>query len=296
MASAFRRKIEGRALRAKTNAVNLALVQEAAGEDKAENVRRGLAALERAAREGAELVVFPEVAFERFFPQRPAGDAPWRHGETIPGPTTDAFCRRARELGVVVVLNLYERDGDRGFDCSPVIDADGTLLGRTRMIHITEYPCFHEQGYYTPGDTGAPVYRTKAGAIGVAICYDRHYPEYMRALALGGADLVVVPQAGALDEWPEGLYEGEMRVAAFQHGYFVALCNRVGEEDCLTFAGESFVCAPDGRVIARAPTLEDSTLHVEVDLSEAASSHARRLFLQHRRPELYVEWARATLP
>ena len=117
------------------------------------------------------------------------------------------------------------------------------------MIHITEYPCFHEQGYYTPGDTGAPVYRTQAGAIGVAICYDRHYPEYMRALALGGADLVVVPQAGALDEWPEGLYEGEMRVAAFQNGYFVALCNRVGEEECLTFAGESFVCAPDGRVI-----------------------------------------------
>ena len=126
------------------------------------------------------------------------------------------------------------------------------------MIHITDYPCFHEQGYYTPGDTGAPVYRTQAGAIGVAICYDRHYPEYMRALALGGADLVVVPQAGALDEWPEGLYEGEMRVAAFQHGYFVALCNRVGEEECLTFAGESFVCAPDGRIVARAPRLEDA--------------------------------------
>ncbi len=178
---------------------------------------------------------------------------------------TDAFCRRARELGVVVVLNLYERDGERGFDCSPVIDADGSLLGRTRMIHITDYPCFHEQGYYTPGDTGAPVYRTQAGAVGVAICYDRHYPEYMRALALGGADLVVVPQAGALDEWPEGLYEGEMRVAAFQHGYFVALCNRVGEEECLTFAGESFVCAPDGRVVARAPRLEDAILLVDVD-------------------------------
>jgi N-carbamoylputrescine amidase len=207
--------------------VKLALVQQSAGPDKAENVRRGLEAVEHAARQGAALVVFPEVAFERFFPQRPAIDAPWRHAETVPGPTTDAFCRRARELGVVVVLNLYERDGDRGFDCSPVIDADGTLLGRTRMVHITDYPCFHEQGYYTPGDTGAPVFRTQAGIIGVAICYDRHYPEYMRALALGGADLVVVPQAGALDEWPEGLYEGEMRVAAFQNGYFVALCNRV---------------------------------------------------------------------
>ena len=273
--------------------MKVALIQQSAGPDKADNVSRGLAALEQAARDGAELVVYPEVAFERFFPQRPAGSAPWRDAETVPGPTTDVFSRRARELGVVVVLNLYERDGDRGFDCSPVIDADGTLLGRTRMIHITEYPCFHEQGYYAPGDTGAPVYQTRAGAIGVAICYDRHYPEYMRALALGGADLVVVPQAGALDEWPDGLYEGEMRVAAFQHGYFVALCNRVGEEDCLTFAGESFVCAPDGSIVARAARLQDAVLAVDIDLGAAAASHARRLFLKHRRPELYAEWATA---
>ncbi len=174
--------------------------------------------------------------------------------------------QKARELGLVVVMNLYERDGDRLFDSSPVIDADGSLLGVTRMIHITEYPCFHEQGYYTPGDKGAPVYDTRAGRVGVAICYDRHFPEYMRALALDGADLVVVPQAGAVDEWPEGLYEGEMRVAAFHNGYFVALCNRVGQEDCLDFAGESFVCAPDGEVIARAPKSEDAILYADVDL------------------------------
>ena len=101
------------------------------------------------------------------------------------------------------------------------------------MVHITDYACFHEQGYYTPGDTGAPVYDTRVGRIGVAICYDRHYPEYMRALALAGAELVVVPQAGAVGEWPEGLYEAEMRVAAFQNGYFTALCNRVGKEERL---------------------------------------------------------------
>jgi predicted amidohydrolase len=273
--------------------VNIALVQQIAGHDKSDNVRRGLEALERAARTGAEIVAFAELAFERFYPQRPAAPGAWKLGETVPGPTTELFARRARELGVVVVLNLYERDGSHGFDCSPVIDADGTLLGRTRMVHITDYPCFHEQGYYAPGDTGAPVYRTKAGAIGVAICYDRHFPEYMRALALGGADLVVIPQAGALDEWPEGLYEAEMRVAAFQNGYFVALCNRVGQEECLTFAGESFVCAPDGRVIARAAKLEEAVLQAPLDLAEVNASHARRLFLQHRRPELYPDWVAA---
>ena len=158
------------------------------------------------------------------------------------------------------------------------------------MIHITDYACFHEQGYYTPGDTGAPVYDTRTGRIGVAICYDRHYPEYMRALAVGGADLVVVPQAGAVSEWPEGLYEAEMRVAAFQNGYYVALCNRVGEEDCLTFAGESFVCAPDGQVIARAAAMEDAILYADVDLAATTTSHARRLFLRDRRPDLYGAW------
>ena len=101
----------------------------------------------------------------------------------------------------------------------------------------------------------------------MAICYDRHFPEYMRALAVGGAELVVVPQAGAVGEWPDGLYEAEMRVAAFQNGYHVALCNRVGKEDCLEFAGESFVCNADGVVIARAPLGQDHLLVADVDLA-----------------------------
>ena len=270
--------------------MQIALVQQRAGPDKSSNVARGLEAVERAARAGAQVVAFAELAFERFHPQRPASGDPLVLAETIPGPVTDRFSRHAREFGVVVILNLYERDGPRAFDASPVIDTDGALLGVTRMIHITDYPCFHEQGYYTPGDSGAPVYRTAAGKIAVAICYDRHYPEYMRALGIGGADLVVVPQAGAAGEWPDGLYEGEMQVAAFQNGYFVALCNRVGEEDCVTFAGESYVCGPDGRMLARAPALEETILMADIDLSEARESHARRLFLQHRRPELYAGW------
>jgi predicted amidohydrolase len=270
--------------------VKIALVQQHASANKTENVERGLAAVDEAAAKGADVVVFAELAFERFYPQRPAAGDPIQLGEPVPGPVTERFADRARRRGVVIVLNLYERDGRSGFDCSPVIDADGRLLGRTRMVHITDYACFHEQGYYTPGDAGAPVYDTRAGRIGVAICYDRHYPEYMRALGIAGADVVVVPQAGAVGEWPEGLYEAEMRVAAFQNGYFVALCNRVGEEDCLTFSGESFVCAPDGRVIARAPALNDAVLYADVDPGECQQSHARRLFLQHRRPELYAAW------
>ena len=190
----------------------------------------------------------------------------------------------------MVVASLFERDGDRCYDTSPVIDADGTLLGRTRMVHITEFAGFHEQGYYAPGDLGVPVYNTRAGRVGVAICYDRHFPEVMRGLALGGADLVIVPQAGTVGEWPAGLYEAEMRVAAFQNGYFVALCNRVGREGTLDFAGESFVCGPDGVVLARAATGCDEVLVADLDLTACDRSHARQLFLRHRRPELYAGW------
>ena len=270
--------------------MRIALVQQHATLDLDDNLRRGLEAMTAAAGEGAKLICFAELAFEPFYPQLPAGDRPAELAQEVPGPVTEAFSTRAAELGVVVVLNLYERDGDRCYDCSPVIDADGTLVGRTRMVHITDYACFHEQGYYTPGDTGAPVFATRVGTIGVSICYDRHYPEYMRALALAGAELVVVPQAGAVGEWPDGLYEAELRVAAFQNGYFTALCNRVGAEECLDFAGESFVCAPDGRVVARAPQSEDHILFADIDLAEAASSHARELFLRDRRPELYADW------
>jgi predicted amidohydrolase len=270
--------------------VAIALIQQRATADRQANRERGLQAATQAARSGASIICFAELAFEPFYPQRPADTETLSAAETIPGPTTSAFARIARDHGVVIVLNLFERDGSRTFDTSPVIDADGSILGKTRMVHITDYPCFHEQGYYSPGDLGAPVYATRHGMLGIAICYDRHYPEYMRALALAGAELVVVPQAGAVGEWPEGLYEAEMRVAAFQNGYFTALCNRVGKEDCLTFSGESFICHPSGSVIARAGLGSEEILYATLELSDVEQSHARRLFMRDRRPELYSAW------
>lgn len=270
--------------------VRIALVQQRATGDRADNTQRGLAAVRQAAAAGANIVCFAELAFDPFYPQEPATPQTLQRAEPIPGPTTDAFGELARQLSVVIVLNLFEASAGRTYDSSPVLDRDGQLLGVTRMIHITDYPCFHERGYYAPGDCGAPVYDTPFGKIGVAICYDRHYPEYMRALALAGAEVVFVPQAGAVGEWPDGLYHAEMQVAAFQNGYFTALCNRVGPEPRLTFGGESFVCDPHGRVMAQAGATDDEVLVCDIDLEEVARSHAKRLFLADRRPELYADW------
>ena len=267
--------------------MRIALVQYRAGTELRASVSRGLDAVVQAAAGGARLVAFPELAFTPFFPCcRPGGTVPESLGESVPGPTTDVFANIAAKLGVVIVLNLYEREGKRAYDSSPVIDADGRLLGTTRMLHVAQMPHCFEQDYYTPGDHGMPVYETAAGRIGVAICYDRHYPEVMRSLALQGAELVVVPQAGMVGEWPDGLYEAELRVAAFQNGYFTALANRVGAEPEMTFAGESFVCDPAGRVIARAPAEEETILYADVDYSMLPDCHGRKLFLRDRRPEL----------
>ncbi|MEM7050897.1 MAG: nitrilase-related carbon-nitrogen hydrolase [Acidobacteriota bacterium] len=271
--------------------MRLALAQLAASPDRAANLRKALATMEEAKAGGADLIVFPELVLDRFFPQC-RGDAGARQlAEPIPGPSTEQIARRAGELSLVTVFNLYEVDSaGRTFDSSPVFDADGRHLGTTRMAHITDYEGFHEQDYYHPGDGDAPVYETRAGRIGVAICYDRHYPEYMRALALAGAELVVIPQAGAAGEWPEGLFEAEVRTAAFQNGYFAALANRVGAEDRLTFAGESFAVDATGQVLARGKAGAEDLLMVDCELSQCAESPGRRLFLRDRRPELYRRW------
>lgn len=271
--------------------MRLALIQQHAGPDRAENLQRALAAMGEARGRAADVCAFSELAIDRFFPaERGCSWAP-EVAETIPGPSADSIAARSRELGIVTVFNQYERVADgRTFDSSPVFDADGSLLGITRMVHITDYAWFHEKEYYAPGDRGAPVYDTAAGRIGVAICYDRHFPEYMRALGVGGAELVVIPQAGTVGEWPEGMYEAEVRAAAFQNGYFAALCNRVGVEGELTFAGESFVSDPEGRVLTRGPAGEDALVVCDLDLAASAHSTARRLFWRDRRPELYAKW------
>ncbi len=266
--------------------MRIALVQQKASADLSRNMERGQEALVRAARRGSDLVAYSELAFLPFLPQDRATPAALRLAEPIPGPTTEAFSRLARKHRVVVVLNIFERRGKRTFDSSPVIDADGRLLGVTRMLHIMNGPGFLERGYYHPGN-GPAVYRTRAGRVGVAICYDRHFPEYMRVLGLGRAEVVIVPQAGTVNEWGAGIFEAELQVAAFQNGYFAGLVNRVGREKRNHFAGESYIVDPSGRVLARAPRDKELILYADADLGAIRRSAARRHFLRDRAPSAY---------
>ena len=163
--------------------MKIALIQQPATADKSANLERGLENAMKAIEAGAKIIGFAELAFEPFYPQFPAGEGFADLTEPIPGPITDAFCELAKKHEVVFVLTLFEVAEGKTYDSSPVIDADGTILGTTRMVHITEYPCFDEQGYYAEGDNGTPVYDTRFGKVAVAICYDRHYQNTCEPLA-----------------------------------------------------------------------------------------------------------------
>ena len=270
--------------------IKIALIQQTAFGSKTENLKKGVAVIEEAAKHGAQLVLFSELAFEPFYPQYPAKLNKNKLAESMTGEIVSTLRKVAAKNNMVIIPNFYELEDEKTFDTSPVINSDGTLVGKTQMVHIPDYQYFHEKTYYTPGNQNIKVYETSVGKIGVAICYDRHYPEYMRALAIAGADLVVIPQAGALGEWTDGLYEAEMQIAAFQNGYFTALCNRVGNENNLTFSGESFVCDPDGKLIAQAGSQTEEILYCDIDLDMVKKSSARKLFLPDRRPEIYAKW------
>jgi len=274
--------------------MEIALAQEFLPDDPLDAFQQGLTTIKDAANAGADLVIFPELSFTPFYPRVPVeerSEAPVDLAEPMPGPTTESVAEAAAEYGVVVLFNMLERHEGSTYNTTPVVDADGTVLGCTRMMHIPEYRNCHGPDYYTPGDTGAPVYDTAAGRVGVANGYDRHYPEYLRALAMQDAEVVAVPQAGTSGQWPEGMYKSEIQVGSFQHGFFMAMANRVGQERNVLFDGRSIVTDPTGRVVADAPSGNAIILMASIDLDKCADAPAREHFLADRRPADYEEGA-----
>ena len=269
--------------------LRIALAQVAVGPHREDNIQKALKMMAHAAQAGAELVVFPEMSVDPFFPQYRADKAYFDWGVPVPGPLTDRFQALAVELGLATVINLYERAAPgRYYDCSPVFSTDGSYLGKQRMTHILEGPGYNERYYYWEGDSGYPVFDLGPVRIGVAICYDRHFPELMRALALGGAELIVVPTATAsLEAEFRAVWEIEMQAAAIANGVFVAVANRAGLDDTLHFFGCSFVVDPYGRVLRRAPEDDVALLVADLHLDLVEAARRDMPFLRDRRPETY---------
>ena len=277
-----------------SRSLRLALVQQAAGDDVAANAKRAEEGVRLAAERGARLVCLPELFRTRYFPQVESAE-PFALAEAIPGPTTERMAAVARELGVVLVVPVFERRAAGLYhNSAAVIDADGRLVGTYRKMHVPDDPLFFEKFYFTPGDLGFSAFDTAAGRIGVLICWDQWFPEAARLLALDGAQLLLYPTAIAwLDsDSPEenrasrDAWVTVQRAHAIANGVFVAAANRTGREDRLEFYGGSFACDPDGRVLAQASDAED-VLIVDCDLARVERQRQAWPFLRDRRVDAY---------
>jgi len=272
--------------------MNIAAVQIQGTKNIDDNKRRAEALIARAAGQGAELVVLPEMSILEFFPRLPHRYEFFDLAEPIPGPTSEWFQGIARNHHVAIVYNHYEHAPEHVcFDTSVVVDKDGRLVGRQRMMHLAEEPGYNEKFYYAPGQDDYHVFDVGGWRFGVAICYDRHFPEVFRSLILRGAEVVLAPTAVAASEPFAKTYELEMRAAAVSHGVYIAVANRCGTEDPLTFLGKSMVIDPVGNIVEALDAGIDQVLATTLD--KANVTRARRLFpfLRDRRPETYARVA-----
>ncbi len=267
--------------------LTIALAQVHATDDKEANIQKGFRLMEKAKQRGASLICFPEMSFLPFFPRIRADMSFFALAEPIPGPTVERFQEKAKQLGLATVINIYERAAPgEYYDTSPVIDADGTLLGISRMMHIAELPNYNEKFYYWEGDTGFPVFETCCARVGIAICYDRHFPEQMRALTLNGVEIILVPTATSTPAL-EHIWQVEMQAASIANGVFIAIANRVEAEGEVRFFGKSFATNPKGEIIVQAQEGVEELLFVEMDLTLIDQMRQVLPFLRDRRPEAY---------
>ncbi len=242
--------------------VRAALVQAVWTGDKESMIAHHEEQARLAAAEGARVICFQELFYGPYFCQ--VQDAKfYEYAESVPGPVTERFAKLAAELGMVMILPVYELE-QPGFlyNTAAVIDADGTYLGKYRKHHLPHLPGFWEKFYFRPGNGGYPVFDTAVGRIGVYICYDRHFPEGWRALGLNGAQIVFNPSATSAG-LSDHLWKLEQPAAAVANEYYIGAINRVGIEEYGDddFYGTSYFVGPEGRLVGEAGDRNDGRAH-----------------------------------
>ena len=283
------------------------LIQMACGPDPARNLKTAVSRVRQAAGRGARIVCLPELFRTQYFCQREDA-ALFDLAEPVPGPTTKALAEVARKEKVVVIASVFEKRAPGIYhNTAAVLDADGSLAGIYRKMHIPDDPLYYEKFYFTPGDLGFRAFDTRAGKIGVLICWDQWYPEGARLTALQGAHILFYPTAigwhpsekkkhgkGQHDAW-----RTIQRSHAIANGLYVAVVNRVGHEDGningkaakgkgLEFWGGSFLCDAFGAVVAEASHNNEEVLVAEVDLTKLEDVRRNWPFLRDRRIDTYA--------
>jgi N-carbamoylputrescine amidase len=278
-------------------------------EDPKANLKKQVDLVEQAARQGAKIICTQEMFTSLYFCQS-EDHRFFAYAESIPGPSTDAMCKIAKRYGVVIIASLFEKRASGLYhNTAAIIDADGSLMGIYRKMHIPDDPLYYEKFYFTPGDLGFKAWKTKHATIGVLICWDQWFPEGARLTAMQGAEILFYPTAigwhpaerkeyghAQHDSW-----ETIQRSHAIANGCYVCVPNRTGHEmilgpdgkpvskDGIQFWGQSFVAGPNGQVLHRAPADEQAIVLVDCDLEKVEFSRTHWPFLRDRRIDAYSQ-------
>jgi len=280
----------------------LGLLQHACSADPAANTAKALALAEKAALGGANIICTQELFRSQYFCQS-EDHGNFRLAEPVPGPTTESFQVLAKKHGVVVIASLFEKRAAGIYhNTAVIIDADGTVAGVYRKMHIPDDPLYYEKFYFTPGDTGFRAWDTKFGRIGVLVCWDQWYPEGARLTALQGAEILFYPTA--IGWHPEekaehganqhGAWETIQRSHAVANGCYVAAINRIGHEVIasvggagIEFWGQSFVAGTSGQILAKASPDREEVLLVPIETGAVDATRTHWPFLRDRRIDAY---------
>ncbi len=290
------------------SSINVGFVQQPCGDHSPRlNLERSIAGIREAHRQGAELVILPELHLGPYFCQT-EDTVRFDLAEAIPGPTTETLSKVAAELGVVIVASLFEKRAPGLYhNTAVVLEKDGRMVGKYRKMHIPDDPGYYEKFYFTPGDLGFHPIETSLGKLGVLVCWDQWYPEAARLMALAGADLLIYPTAiGWNMDDPEDERERQLnawitvqRGHAVANGLPVIACNRIGHEDDpsgqssgIRFWGNSFAVGPQGEYLSHLSAVEETVQLVVIDRQR--SEDVRRIwpFLRDRRIDAYEDLTR----
>jgi N-carbamoylputrescine amidase len=282
--------------------IKVGVIQTSCSPDPKANLSKTLAATERAAKNGAKIICTQELFRSQYFCQSEDHEH-FKLAEPIPGPSTQAFQKLAKKYRAVIIASLFEKRASGVYhNTAAIIDADGSLLGVYRKMHIPDDPLFYEKFYFTPGDLGFRAWQTKYAKIGVLVCWDQWYPEGARLTALQGAEILFYPTAigwhpsekkkyGALQH---GAWETIQRSHAIANGCYVCVPNRIGHEiikgvggEGIEFWGQSFVAGTSGQILAKASMDKEETLIVPIDLENVDTTRTHWPFLRDRRIDAY---------
>lgn len=277
--------------------VKIGTVQMSCTNNKEENLHKAITGIREAAKKGAQIVCLQELFTSLYFCDVEDYEN-FKLAEAIPGPSTDALSAVAKELGVVIIASLFEKRTQGIYhNTTAVLDADGAYLGKYRKMHIPDDPSYYEKFYFTPGDLGYKVFKTKFAAIGVLICWDQWYPEAARITSLMGAEVLFYPTAigwatsqdDATNTEQYNAWQTIQRSHAVANGIHVVSVNRVGfeQEGRMKFWGGSFIANPFGSILYKASHDQEEIHVLEVDLNKTDSYRTHWPFLRDRRIDSY---------